>query len=74
MNIVNFNSETDFKQSIEPYIDFNFGITPEILSRKIKIPLLLARSKLEIALEQGKVIIDDTIEGKRYFSNFILNP
>jgi len=69
---VNFNSEEDFKKNIGPYVDEDEGITAEGLSRRTKIPLLLAISKLELSLEKGKVIIDDSIEGKRYFHNFIL--
>jgi len=49
MKIVNFNSEEDFKKNIGPYVDENEGITAEGLSRRTKIPLLLAISKLEVS-------------------------
>ncbi len=52
---MNFNSEEDFKKNIGPYMDEHEGITAEGLSRKTKIPLLLAISKLEVFEAFGRV-------------------
>lgn len=48
--IANFNSDEDYEQNIKPYIDMWFGISAEELSRKSKLPLLVARSKLEVCI------------------------
>ena len=49
--IVNFNSDDDFKKNIAPYMDEREGLTAEELSRRTRIPLLLALSKLEVIFQ-----------------------
>jgi len=70
----NFNSEEDFKNNVAKHIDKGNGITAEQLARKSRIPLLVAYSKLNMALQTGKIILDDSLEGKKYYFNDILYP
>lgn len=68
-----YNSEIDFENTIGKYISFYQGLTAEQLSRKLGISPLIMRIKLKIAVKKGKVVVDNRIEGIRYFRNFILN-
>ncbi|KRX06545.1 hypothetical protein PPERSA_10403 [Pseudocohnilembus persalinus] len=80
------SSENDFESDIGKFIDHN-GITPEQLSKKLTIEInknnkgkaigsvsvLVARIKLNKAMQKGQIIIDDRIEGQKYFKNYIMH-
>eukprot|EP01016_Furgasonia_blochmanni_P006296 TRINITY_DN12523_c0_g1_i1.p1 TRINITY_DN12523_c0_g1~~TRINITY_DN12523_c0_g1_i1.p1 ORF type:complete len:385 (-),score=88.06 TRINITY_DN12523_c0_g1_i1:129-1283(-) len=66
-----FNQESDFQKNIKQHVDTKYGITLEQLAKKSRISLTIARVKLEENLKSGRLVIDRSIEGDRYFLNTI---
>eukprot|EP01017_Pseudomicrothorax_dubius_P025528 TRINITY_DN2768_c0_g1_i1.p1 TRINITY_DN2768_c0_g1~~TRINITY_DN2768_c0_g1_i1.p1 ORF type:complete len:153 (+),score=53.98 TRINITY_DN2768_c0_g1_i1:66-524(+) len=68
----NFNQDADFEKNVRKFVDERQGVLAETLARKSGISLLIARFKLEEGARRGKLCLDNSIEGQRYYLNILL--
>jgi hypothetical protein len=64
--------DQDFEASLGKVLNYDQGYTYDQLLRKKLFPPLVLRIKLKIALDRGKCVVDNRLEGVRYFRNLIL--
>lgn len=62
----------DYDDGLARVLSYDQGFTFDQLLRKKLFPPLVLRIKLKIAIETGRVAVDNRLEGVRYFKNLLL--
>ncbi|CAD8127643.1 unnamed protein product [Paramecium sonneborni] len=68
-----YNIDKDYENTLGKFISYEVGLTAEQLAKKLGISVMICKIKLRNAINQGKVCVDNRIEGTRYFQNLIIN-
>lgn len=65
--------EADFsKYCAEPIRQSRNGISIDELVKSQKLSILVAKDKLDRYAKEGRLVIDSSLEGRRYFINDII--
>lgn len=67
------NAEVDFqKYCSEPIRKSKHGLSVEDLVKQFKLSILVAKDKLDRYAQEGRLVIDSSLEGRRYYLNDIV--
>lgn len=66
------DKKQDFKDFIMPYLDHEFGLSSEDLAKKSGCSLVVAKLRLQDNYKLGALVLDNSMEGMRYYINDII--
>ena len=75
VKVIQFRSHDprkDFKEFIYPYLEAENGLSCEDLAKKSGASLIVAKLRLQDNYKMGSLVLDNSLEGKRYFINDII--
>jgi hypothetical protein len=67
-----FDKKKDFVENIMPYLDEASGMSAEELAKKSDVSTIVAKLKLEDMTKFGALVLDNSMEGLRYYMNEII--
>jgi hypothetical protein len=67
-----FDKKKDFVENIMPYLDEASGMSAEELAKKSDVSTIVAKLKLEDMTNIGALVLDNSMEGLRYYMNEII--
>lgn len=68
----NHDPKEDFKKNLYPYLDNENGLSAEVLAKKSDVSLIVAKIRLQDCQKLGALVVDNSMEGIRYFQNDII--